>query len=121
MTDAGQSVKAASMLRGRLLFFCMLLLSLTTATAIHARELSGAFDIECSGYVHSDTDEDRSPGDADKAVAHHHGSCHGAAAFLPARNVAPNISAFLNSPATPQDRAALGRWIAGPDLRPPIA
>lgn len=109
------------MFRGAFLFMCLLLASLTMATAIHARELAGAFDIECSGYVHSDTDEDRAPGDSDQAVTHHHGSCHGAAAFLPARSVSPNIVAFLNSPARPQDRSALGRWISGPDLRPPIA
>ncbi|NML12979.1 hypothetical protein HHL08_23080 [Sphingobium sp. AR-3-1] len=109
------------MFRGRFLFFCMLLASLATATAIHARELAGSFDIECSGYVHNESDGDRSPGDADQAVAHHHGNCHGAAAFLPARSVAPNIFAFLNAPENPQDRTALGRWISGPDLRPPIA
>ncbi|MEC3911391.1 hypothetical protein U5A82_13250 [Sphingobium sp. CR2-8] len=109
------------MFRGTFLFVCLLLASLTTATAIHARELAGAFDIECSGYVHSETDDDRAPGDSDRAVTHHHGSCHGAAAFLPARSVAPNILAFLSTPAKPQDRSAMGRWIAGPDLRPPIA
>lgn len=121
MTRAGQSAMAAVMFRGTFLFFCMLLASLTTATAIHARELAGSFDIECSGYVHSETDDDRSRGDSDPAVAHHHGSCHGAAAFLPGRSVAPNIFAFLNMQNKPQDRSALGRWIVGPDLRPPIA
>lgn len=109
------------MFRGGFLFLCILLVSLTAATAIHARELAGAFDIECSGYVHSETDDDQSPEGADRAVSHHHGSCHGAAAFLPAKGAAPSIVAFLNAPILSSDRAVLGRWISGPDLRPPIA
>lgn len=111
---------AGPMLRHGLLFLCLLVTSLVTATTIHAREWPGVSSIECSGTLHSDGDADQSPGDADQAAPHHHGSCHGAS-FVPARFVQPMDLLATGNGHGPASSAALGRWTRGPDLRPPIA
>lgn len=101
---------------------CMaMLLSLTMAVGIHARELAGTSDIECSGYVHSEGDADQSRGDADKAIPHHHNNCHGGSALSPRRETKINISPFIALSGFFDSAVALGCWISGPDLRPPIA
>lgn len=109
------------MVRWALLIACMLLTSLTASTAIHARELSGAIGVDCAGYVHSQGDRDESPGDADNMVQHHHASCHGMAAVLPGKAVSTDAVMLPMARPTQLRTAALGRWISGPDLKPPIA
>ncbi|WP_395396773.1 hypothetical protein WBP07_29330 [Novosphingobium sp. BL-8A] len=109
------------MSRWGLALILMLLSSFMATSAIHAQELSGSVIVECSGYVHSEGDADQSPGDADKGAPHHHAGCHGGASFLPARDMVPELSDMLTQPLPAARADALGRWISGPDLRPPIA
>jgi hypothetical protein len=113
------------MLRWPILLLTMIVTSLTLSATVHAREasdaLGGAIGIECSGYVHSDGDADQSQGDSDQAVAHHHGTCHGAASLLPVKAVSPSPMIILRNPLGFARETTLGRWSPGPDLRPPIA
>ena len=55
----------------------MLLVTLWTATTAHAAEAFGCNDVSASSSGHFDGDGDEVPGDADKAVPHHHGGCSG--------------------------------------------
>jgi hypothetical protein len=109
------------MFRHGLLVLYMLIVSLTTAATLHASEFSGATSIDCSGYVHSEGDADQTQGDADKATPHHHSNCHGAPAFILARDGALTLRAPLASPSFNPTKTAPDRWSSGPDLRPPIA
>ncbi|WCP14000.1 hypothetical protein sphantq_02441 [Sphingobium sp. AntQ-1] len=118
MTDRGKSVIASAMVRRTFLLLWTIVASLTAASMVHANETSSASAIECSGYVHGDGDP--SPGEADKAVPHHHGGCHSAASLLP-RTTAPIFFDTQAAPKTAAPCRAFGRWAPGPDLRPPIA
>jgi hypothetical protein len=71
------------MLRRSLLLFTLLMTSLITSTTVHASELSIAATLECSGEIHSERASDQSPGDSDRGMPHHHGSCHGHGLFIP--------------------------------------
>lgn len=95
--------------------------SLLAAATVHAQERPYAPTIECSGVVHSEGDADQKQGDTDSAVPHHHGSCHGGAAFLPVIAHAHGDFVPLGRLAFFFPSAALTRWLTGPDLRPPIA
>ena len=121
MTARLGSAIARGMFRHGLFLLCMILTSLTAVTTLHAREFPGAVSVDCSGYVHSEGDTDQTRGDAEKAMPHHHGSCHGAAAFMPARSGAPVPFVALALPAFHSSEAALYRWSPSPGLRPPIA
>jgi len=121
MTKRGRSAMANIMFRQGILVLFMLIVSLTTAAMVHASEFPGVTSLECSGYVHSEGDADQTQGDADKATPHHHGNCHGAAAFIPARDGAFTLRVPLILPSFNPADAALDRWSSGPDLRPPIA
>ncbi|OYX96368.1 MAG: hypothetical protein B7X90_11795 [Novosphingobium sp. 17-62-19] len=114
------------MVRWGFLMLCIIVTSLTAAAAVHANEFPNATTIsattlECSGYVHSEGDRDQSQGDADKAVPHHHGGCHGAASLISPRAHVPVLLDLRTEPTGYVDSTALGRWSPGPDLRPPIA
>jgi len=108
------------MVRWGFILLWMIVASLTAASVVHANETAPSSIIECSGYVHSDGDADQSQGDADKAIPHHHGSCHGAASLLP-RAIVPILFDIKAAPKSAAMSKALGRWTPGPDLRPPIA
>lgn len=99
----------------------LLTVSLLTTTVVHAREIPGAPTIECSGYVHSDGDSDQTQGDADKAMPHHHGSCHGSSAFVPMTANDMLLPIHADIPGQALATAAPKRWATGPGLRPPIA
>jgi hypothetical protein len=96
-------------------------LSMTTTATVHARELPAAVSIECTGIVHQDGDADQSQGDADKAVPHHHGTCHGQVANVPV--TAPLTLAYTDSDLGPQIGGDSTRPSspAEPGLRPPSA
>lgn len=64
------------------LLFTLLASSLVMTATVHAQENQSSISIECSGAVHSEGDADQSQGDSDKAIPHHHGSCHGQAMNL---------------------------------------
>lgn len=122
MTPPPQSRNAAMMSFRRLyLLLLMLVSSFVTSASLHAAEMAGPVTIECSGYVHSDGDFDETQGDADKGVPHHHAGCQGGISALPSRELVPDIYQLLHAPVPAARVAALGRWISGPDLRPPIA
>lgn len=107
------------MLHRAILILCLLVASLITTATVHAREISGASLVECSGVIHSDGDGDQSSGDSDQAMPHHHGSCHGSA-FVPARGIEPATVFAALAPHNMSNSVPLTRWTTGPDLRPPI-
>ena len=121
MTARLGSAIARGMFRRGLFLLCMLLTSLTAVATLHAREFPGAVSVDCSGYMHGESDPDQTPADAEKALPHHHGSCHGAVAFIPIRNSAPMSFVARTQPAFHSPAAALYRWSPCPGLRPPIA
>jgi len=95
--------------------------SLIASTTVHASELSVAATLECSGEIHTDGDSDQSPGDSDRGMPHHHGSCHGHGLFAP---VSGPSHALVDGTSTKFDFPAFdafARWSIGPALRPPIA
>ncbi|WP_255326156.1 hypothetical protein [Sphingobium sp. EM0848] len=100
---------------------CLLTASLLTTTVVHAREIPNGPTIECSGYVHTDSDSDQSQGDADKAMPHHHGSCHGSAAFVPMTASDALLPVPVDMPSRAPTAVVPKRWAIGPGLRPPIA
>ena len=107
---------------GRFLL-CLLSLSMLTTTLVHAQEVPNAQapTIECSGYVHSDGDADQTQGDADKAIPHHHGTCHGQALSIPQADAIPvtfNIEGARPKPGFDAVRALSS---VDPALRPPNA
>ncbi|RVT95046.1 hypothetical protein EOD43_04150 [Sphingomonas crocodyli] len=103
------------------LVLALLASSLVMTATVHAREIPGPVTVECSGAVHSEGDADQSQGDSDKAIPHHHGSCHGQAMNLPAteaislahydRDMRLRSAADLGIPSSPVE----------PGLRPPAA
>ena len=121
MTGPRECPMGRSMSRWGLSLLLMLLSSFLATSALHAAEISGPVTMECSGYVHDEGDADQSQGDADRGVPHHHANCHGGASFLPSRDLVPQLQNVLKERLPAARTHALGRWIAGPDLRPPIA
>ncbi len=121
MTSRTGSAKQRCMLRRGVLLLCLLMSSLVAAATVHAQESPNAPTIECSGVVHSEGDADQSTGDRDSLMPHHHGSCHGGAAFLPAVADGSGVADMLDQPARFAASPVLARWQTGPDLRPPIA
>ncbi|MHA3793464.1 hypothetical protein [Sphingomonas sp. YL-JM2C] len=103
-----------------LLFLCLIATSLVATTTTHAREWISETTIECSGAVHSDGDADQSQGDSDKAMPHHHGSCHGPAAPVPA-SMALDHGVATASDYVGRRAAALPSRALDPALRPPQA
>ncbi len=110
------------MFRKGLLVIWILVAALVVTTTVHVRELPGIEGLECSGAVHSETEDDRgqTPGEVDKGTVHHHG-CHGASSFL-AGNGTGDVMVTSSSRAYPPQRvAALLPRPIDPGLRPPIA
>lgn len=110
------------MLRG---FWSLLLVmiasSLVMTATVHAREIPGPVTIECSGTVHSDGDGDQSPGDADKAMPHHHGSCHGQTLDVPATGALSSSTHADRLRPFPAPASATASHLVDPALRPPAA
>lgn len=95
--------------------------SLVVTATVHAREIPGSITIECSGTVHSDGDTDQSQGDSDKAMPHHHGTCHGQSLNVPAVD---KLSSMLRTTALrpfPSSDRAMASHLVDPALRPPTA
>lgn len=108
------------MFRNGLTILCLLVTSLLASTVVHAQEFAGTAQLECSGEIHSEQKEQSPSGDADKAVAHHHG-CHSFSSFLggagPLQHCFnPAARVFIQTQAS-----GLVSYASGPDLRPPIA
>jgi len=95
--------------------------SLVMTATVHAREIPGPVTIECSGLVHSDGDADQSQGDADKAIPHHHGTCHGQSLDAPATDAMPSMSHSGDMPPFPAPVSAFASNLVDPALRPPAA
>ncbi|MEC3912933.1 hypothetical protein U5A82_21400 [Sphingobium sp. CR2-8] len=101
------------------LLLVMIASSLVLTATVHAREVSGQLMVDCAGVVHEDGDADQSQGDSDKAVPHHHSTCHG-----PTLNIADVSDLYSVGPASglhpfPVPQSALASYRAGPALRPP--
>ncbi|NIJ18301.1 hypothetical protein [Sphingobium vermicomposti] len=99
----------------------MIASSLVVTATVHAQERPGAPTIECSGAVHSDGDADQSQGDSDKAVPHHHGTCHGPSLNVPAKD---ELSAMVRAAGMrpfPASDTAIESRAVDPALRPPSA
>jgi hypothetical protein len=99
----------------------MIASSLVMTATVHAREITGPVTIECSGTVHSDGDADQSQGDADKAVPHHHATCHGQSLNLPASDALPLMARANDLHPFPAPASAFASHLVDPALRPPAA
>ncbi len=103
------------------LFLVLIASSLVMSATVHARELPGVTTIECSGAVHEDGDADQSQGDSDKAMPHHHGTCHSSAMQIPSTDeLPPSLDGARMSPQAGADQVLASSTVA-PGLRPPNA
>ena len=109
------------MLRRSMLLFLLLMTSLIGSTIVHAREFPTGATLECSGEIHYEGDTDQSPGDSDKGVPHHHGSCHGHCLFTPVSGTSHDLSCGVPAKFCFPASDVYARWWAGPPLRPPMA
>lgn len=103
------------------LFLVMIASSLVVTATVHARELPGTLTIECSGAVHTEGDADQSQGDSDKAVPHHHGTCHGHSLNVPASDGLPAAALLSDRRPLPGSDSATASRLVDPALRPPAA
>lgn len=103
------------------LLLVMIASSLVMTATVHAREIPGPVTIECSGTVHSDGDTDQSQGDADKAMPHHHGTCHGQSLDVPATDAMPSMSHLGDMRPSPAPVSVFASHLVDPALRPPAA
>jgi len=99
----------------------LLLVLMLWAGAAHAAETFGCIEVTSKSAGHFDGDRDEVPADADKAVPHHHGGCHGHHVGI-ADEATLSGTAFVGGGVLalrPHDASAG----AEPDtaLRPPIA
>lgn len=108
------------MFRNGLAILCLLVTSLLASTVVHAQEFAVTAQLECSGEIHSEQKEQSPSGDADKAVAHHHG-CHSVSSFLGGTAALQHCFNPVASDFTLTETTALSSRASGPDLRPPIA
>ncbi len=109
------------MRRAWMLLLLLLATSLTATAMVHGRELQAPAGLECSGEVHQEGDRDQSPGDADNGLPHHHGTCQGPMAALPAEDAVPGMPfAVRDRPDISASRALLSHPV-DPALRPPNA
>lgn len=103
------------------LLLIMIASSLVMTATVHAREIPGSVTIECSGTVHSDGDADQSQGDADKAMPHHHGTCHGQSLNVPATDEAASVTLEAGLLLFPVTVGPMASHLVDPALRPPTA
>jgi hypothetical protein len=104
------------------LFAClMLVLNLWAGTVAHAAETMVPLENASSmNWEHSAGDADEVPADADKAVPHHHGLCHGHDVGVPLEFSAPMQVAIAGLRGVRAVRA-LGATQTDPAQRPPNA
>lgn len=103
------------------LLLVMIASSLVMTATVHAREIPGQVTIECTGTVHTDGDADQSQGDADKAMPHHHGTCHGQSLDVPATDAESLMTRADSLRAVPAPDRAMASHLVDPALRPPTA
>ncbi len=70
------------------LFVCLMLVLASWAGVVHAAETAGGTVAGVAIVLHAPGDEDEVPGDADSALPHHHGMCHGHDLGAPAATLA---------------------------------
>lgn len=110
------------MMRGLWSFLLVMIASSLVMTAtVHAREILGPMTLECSGTVHSNGDADQSPGDADNAIPHHHGTCHGQSMDVPATNALSSTTLADTVRPFPTSDSPTVSHLVDPALRPPAA
>ncbi|MEH3040378.1 MAG: hypothetical protein PGN21_09990 [Sphingomonas paucimobilis] len=103
------------------LFLVLIASSLVMTATIHAREIPGPVTLECSGAVHSEGDADQSQGDADKAIPHHHGTCHGSSLDVPAGGTLMSMTGADGLRPVPAPASSFTSRLIDPALRPPAA
>ncbi len=103
------------------LFLMLIASSLVTTWTVHAREFSGLTTIECNGAVHSEGDADQSQGDTDKAIPHHHGTCHGSSLDAPAGGTLTPMARTDGLRPFPAPTSSFTSRLVDPALRPPAA
>lgn len=118
---AGSARKRGAVHRLWSLLLVLIASSLVVTATVHAREFPGPVTLECTGFVHMEGDADQSQGDLEKAIPHHHGTCHGAAMSVPSPSTLKTASLddALRPIAPAGDR--LTSTGADPALRPPTA
>lgn len=99
----------------------MIASSLVMTATVHAREIPGQVTIECTGTVHTDGDADQSQGDADKAIPHHHGTCHGQTLNVPATDALSSMVRVASLRALLTSDRVMASHLVDPALRPPAA
>ncbi len=109
------------MFRGSLLLFCLLVSSLIATTSIHAQEALYASGVECAEAGYSESDENQSSNDMEKAVPHQHGGCHGHHISIAANAAASDTLVRDGDLLLPRDAVGLEHSGIDPALRPPIA
>ncbi|RZF65943.1 hypothetical protein EWE75_02815 [Sphingomonas populi] len=95
--------------------------SLVMTATVHAREIPGPATIECNGTVHSDGDADQSQGDADKAMPHHHGTCHSQVLDVPVTDGPSSMARTDTVRPFPTPDSSTASHSVAPALRPPAA
>jgi hypothetical protein len=99
----------------------MIASSLMTTAVVHAQEWGRAATLECTGAMHIDGDADSTAPDADSAVPHHHGTCHGPILDLASVDADSQLAFESDIRLYPARFAALAARAVDPALRPPTA
>lgn len=99
----------------------MIASSLVMTGTAHALETPGQPTVECSGSMHSEGDADQSQGDSDKAIPHHHGTCHGPSLHIPSSDNLSSMAAADGLRPFPAADNATASYRLDPALRPPTA
>ena len=103
------------------LFLVLVASSLVMTGTVHALETPGQISVECSGTVHTDGDADQTQGDSDKAVPHHHGTCHGPALNIPTADSLTSATRVAGLRPFPPSESPPTSHRLDPALRPPTA
>lgn len=121
MTRRRPSARPGAVNRILRLFLVWIASSLVMTATIHAREIPGPVTIECSGAVHSEGDADQSQGDADKAIPHHHGTCHASSLDVPRNDMLASRMGANALRTFPAPTDSFTSRLIDPALRPPAA
>lgn len=99
----------------------LLLFSVAAGSVLHAAEPPGLPAQNPIAADHNPGDDDQVPADADKAMPHHHGGCHGDHVAAPSERAAPGRVRIVRADRFRAIAVVRPRSTADPALRPPQA